>query len=120
VDRWQTFCYDELFDIKKGTRLTKQDQTPGSTPYIGSSRLNNGVTAHIGQAPAHPAGCITVSYNGSIAEAFYQPRPFFATDDVNVFYPKVPLAPEAASSSAHSFGKRHTATTTGASGRWRG
>ncbi len=85
-DHWHPFRYDELFEIEKGTRLTKQDQTPGSTPFIGSSRMNNGVTAHIGQTPAHPAGCITVSYNGSVAEAFYQPHPFFATDDVNVFY----------------------------------
>ena len=30
------------------------------------------------------------SYNGSIAEAFYQPVPFVASDDVNVLYPKFP------------------------------
>ena len=29
-----------------------------------------------------------MSYNGSIGEAFYQDEPFWASDDVNVFYPK--------------------------------
>ncbi|MEJ7783728.1 MAG: restriction endonuclease subunit S [Solirubrobacteraceae bacterium] len=96
TDDWRSFRYDELFDIKKGTRLTKQDQTDGSTPFVGSSRMSNGVTAHVGQECAHPAACITVSYNGSVAEAFLQPHAFFATDDVNVFYPKSPLTPERA------------------------
>jgi hypothetical protein len=29
--------------------------------------------------------------NGSVAEAFYQPEPFWASDDVNVFYPRFPI-----------------------------
>lgn len=29
---------------------------------------------------------ISLSYNGSVGEAFYQPKPFWATDDVNVLY----------------------------------
>ena len=36
----------------------------------------------------HPGNLITVNYNGSIGEAFYQPRPFVASDDVNILYPK--------------------------------
>jgi hypothetical protein len=40
----------------------------------------------------HPANVITVNYNGNgVAEAFYQPEPFFASDDVNVLYPKFEL-----------------------------
>ena len=34
------------------------------------------------------ANCITVNYNGSVGEAFYQSEPFWASDDVNVLYPK--------------------------------
>ncbi|MDR1159019.1 MAG: restriction endonuclease subunit S, partial [Syntrophomonadaceae bacterium] len=32
------------------------------------------------------ANCITVNYNGSVGEAFYQATPFWASDDVNVLY----------------------------------
>jgi hypothetical protein len=32
--------------------------------------------------------CITVNYNGSVGEAFYQSNPFWASDDVNVLYAK--------------------------------
>lgn len=42
--------------------------------------------------PLHPANVITVNYNGNgVAEAFFQPKPFWASDDVNVLYPKFPL-----------------------------
>jgi hypothetical protein len=61
---------------------------PGDVPYIGASDAYNGLTARIGQAPIHKGGTISVSYNGSVAEAFYQPSPYWATDDVNVLYPK--------------------------------
>jgi len=85
---WQKFTLQELFTIKKGQRLTKADMLPGDTPYIGASDTGNGITARIGQKPIHDAGTISVSYNGSVAEAFYQPEAFWATDDVNVLYPK--------------------------------
>lgn len=87
-NRWQEFRYDQIFDIKKGSRLTKADMTEGETPFIGASDARNGVTAYISKQPDHPANVITVAYNGSVAEAFYQPLPFCATDDINVLYPK--------------------------------
>lgn len=90
---WQWFQLSDLFEIKKGKRLTKQDMIPGTTLFIGSSDANNGLTALIGQEPIHEGNTISVCYNGSVAEAFYQPRPFWATDDVNVLYPKFPLNP---------------------------
>lgn len=94
---WKTFTLDDLFEIRKGQRLTKANMTPGATPYVGASETDNGITAQIGQPPIHKGGTITVSYNGSVAEAFYQPDPFWATDDVNVLYPKgYKLSPAAA------------------------
>jgi hypothetical protein len=97
TDRWLPFTFDQLFTIKKGQRLTKAEMIPGDTPYVGASDANNGVTARIGQKPIHDAGTISVSYNGSVAEAFYQPEPYWATDDVNVLYPKGDkLSPEMA------------------------
>ena len=75
-----------LFDIKKGKRLTAEDQTDGNTPYIGAIDSNNGLSNLIGQSPIHAGNTITLSYNGSVGEAFYQPVPYWATDDVNALY----------------------------------
>lgn len=88
VTEWKAFTLQSLFTIRKGQRLTKANMLPGTMPYIGASDTHNGVTAHIGQDAIHKGGTISVSYNGSVAEAFYQPVDYWATDDVNVLYPK--------------------------------
>jgi len=86
---WKWFRYDEIFDIKKGKRLTKADMIEGKINFIGASKYSNGLTAKISNNEhIHPANTITLSYNGSIGEAFYQAEPFWATDDINVLYPK--------------------------------
>ncbi len=65
---------------------------PGNINFIGATSLNNGLTALIANSSnLHPAGTITVTYNGSVGEAFYQTAPFWASDDVNVLYPKFPI-----------------------------
>ena len=92
ISSWTPFDLESLFDIKKGTRLTKAEMKPGNIPFIGATAFNNGVTARIGNNEyLHPANVITVSYNGSVGEAFYQEVSFWASDDVNVLYPKFPL-----------------------------
>ena len=86
---WRFFPIGDLFDIKKGTRLTKADMMPGEISFIGSSAANNGCTGKIGNRDhLHPPNTITVCYNGSVGEAFYQGESFWASDDVNVLYPK--------------------------------
>ena len=83
--KWGWFKYDDIFTIQKGKRLTKADMISGSTNYIGATDTNNGITDKIGNTEhIYEGNKITVSYNGSIAEAFYQADPFWATDDVNV------------------------------------
>ena len=86
VETWKDFCLGDYFEIKKGKRLTSDEQTEGSTPYIGAIDSNNGIANHIGQDAIHAGNTISLSYNGSVGEAFYQPKPFWATDDVNVLY----------------------------------
>ena len=66
--------------------MTSDDQTEGNTPYIGAIDSNNGIANYIGQDAIHAGNTISLSYNGSVGEAFYQPKPFWATDDVNVLY----------------------------------
>lgn len=76
TSEWKTFVLGDLFVVKKEKRLTAEQQIDGSTPYIGAIDSNNGVANHIGQAPVHEGNTISMSYNGSIAEAFYQPDHF--------------------------------------------
>ena len=87
---WEPFPIGQLFDIVKGTRLTKANMLSGDTNFIGASYENNGVTMHISnKGHIHPAGTITVSYNGAhTGVAFYQDEEFWASDDINVLYPK--------------------------------
>ncbi len=86
---WKPFSLNELFELKKGKRLTKANMTEGNFPFIGAIDKDNGYRQFIGQKPIHKANTITVNYNGNgVAEAFYQPKPFNCSDDVNVLYPK--------------------------------
>lgn len=89
IQNWKDFTLETLFTIVKGSRLTKKDMIEGNINYIGATAFNNGITNHIGNNEhIHPAGTLTVTYNGSIGQTFYQEKDFWATDDVNVLYPK--------------------------------
>ncbi len=85
---WKEFVLGDLFTIKKGKRLTAEDQEDGNNNYIGAIDSNNGIANHIAQAPIHKGNTISLSYNGSVGEAFYQKDPYWATDDVNALYSK--------------------------------
>ena len=88
IQGWGDFKVGDLFDIKKGKQLNLEDQTEGDTPYIGAISSNNGISNYIGQKPIHDGNTISLSCNGSIGEAFYQQKPFWASGDVNVLYCK--------------------------------
>ena len=49
TDSWRYFRLDRLFYIKKGKRLTAEDQEDGKNLYIGAIDSNNGVANHISQ-----------------------------------------------------------------------
>jgi len=86
VERWGEYTLGELFKFHKGKRLVKEDMTEGSVNFIGAISENNGVRQFIDVEPIFQPNCITVNYNGSVGEAFYQNEPFWASDDVNVLY----------------------------------
>lgn len=92
TEKWREFRYDDLFEIRKGNRLTKAEMKEGSTPFIGAIDSKNGHRQYVSAPPNHSENTITVAYNGNgVAEAFYQMVPFRASDDVNVLYPKFNL-----------------------------
>ena len=90
---WGEFVIGDLFDVIKGTRLTKADMKEGNIRFVGSSAMNNGETHRISNNDhLHPKNTITVCYNGSVGESFYQDEEFWASDDVNVLYPKFEMS----------------------------
>lgn len=88
ISEWKEYKMDALFKIEKGKRLTKADMIDGQDNYLGAISNNNGVRQKISASKLWKENCITVNYNGSVGEAFYQSKPFWASDDVNVLYAK--------------------------------
>lgn len=84
TSEWKEFLMSELFSIYKGKRLTKEDMEEGNINFIGAIESNNGVREKIGNGYLFKGNCLTVNYNGSVGEAFYQQSSFWASDDVNV------------------------------------
>lgn len=86
--QWSEYRMGDIFRFVKGRRLTKEDMIEGDTNYLGAIGENNGVRQHIQVEPGDISApnCITVNYNGSVGEAFYQSKPFWASDDVNILY----------------------------------
>ena len=84
---WKKFRLGDLFLIKKGKRLINSDKKCGVLPFVSAIDSNNGISCFIDKMPIHEGNVITVNYNGSVAESFYQFYPFWASDDVNVLYP---------------------------------
>lgn len=85
---WADYTMGYLFRFEKGKRLTKADMIPGDINYLGAISENNGVREKIETDYFWQPNCITVNYNGSVGEAFYQSEPFWASDDVNILYAK--------------------------------
>ena len=76
VTSWSSYKMDFLFRFAKGKRLTKADMIPGSINYLGAISENNGVREKIETDFYWEPNCITINYNGSVGEAFYQSMPF--------------------------------------------
>lgn len=85
---WRGYPMASLFRFVKGKRLIKADMIPGDLNYLGAVSENNGVREKIEVNYSWKPNCITINYNGSVGEAFYQSKPFWASDDVNVLYAK--------------------------------
>jgi hypothetical protein len=88
VKEWNEYKLNDLFDFSKGKRLTKAEMISGNVNFLGAISENNGIREKIKTDYFWNPNCITVNYNGSVGEAFYQDKPFWASDDVNVLYAK--------------------------------
>ena len=90
VSEWKQFKYTDLFDLEKGRGPSAADakHKPGNTPYIGASAENNGITIYSGHSPEHQGNVVTIATDGSVGEAFYQPKDFNATSNIMVLHLK--------------------------------
>jgi len=88
---WKYFLYSDIFDVCKGKRLVISNLDKGDTNFVSSTEYNNGISNKVDVKPNNIGNVITVNYDGSVGEAFYQPKPFWALDSVNVLYPKFQL-----------------------------
>lgn len=107
TNEWKWFRYDEIFIIRKGFYNKKPEEIKdGSLPFIGATDSNNGITMFTDietvdatsktgdnnnadlKDKIFASNCITVSNNGSVGYAFFQPQEFTCTHDVNPLYLK--------------------------------
>ncbi len=83
---WAEFLLEDIFNIKSGKRLTKNQMKSGNVPFIGASDSNNGITAFVGNNNVSAdENVLGVNYNGSVVENFYHPYRCLFSDDVKRF-----------------------------------
>lgn len=82
---WRPFFLTELFpQIQRGKRLKTENHSPGKTPYVSSSALNNGVDNFISNTEKVRifSDCISLANSGSVGSSFYEPFAFVASDHI--------------------------------------
>lgn len=82
---WAAFHIVDLFDkVQRGKRLKTEDHIVGSTPYISSTAINNGIDNFIGNTKnvRRYANCLSLANSGSVGSCFYEPFEFIASDHV--------------------------------------
>lgn len=107
TEKWKTFVYDKVFIIRKGFYNKKPDSSEGADiPFLGATDSNNGITSYHtidditsasktgddNNSPISekifPANAVCVTNNGSVGYAYYQPKEFTCSHDVNPLYRK--------------------------------
>ena len=102
---WKKFKFIEIFDIKKGFYNKKPECSQGKEiPFLGATDSNNGITGYYslddieassktGSEPNEDlnkkiflGNAVCVTNNGSVGYAYYQPRAFTCSHDVNPLY----------------------------------
>tara|TARA_B100002049_G_scaffold235030_1_gene218559 strand:- start:8754 stop:9848 length:1095 start_codon:yes stop_codon:yes gene_type:complete len=82
---WGEFRFQDIFNrIAQGRRLKKDNQTPGTIPFVMAGITNTGVVNYISNPVASfPRNSITVDIFGNV---FYRDYSFGAGDDTGVYW----------------------------------
>lgn len=113
VGVWQEFKLSEIFDMKNGYYNNKPEtikSMPSDTPipFLGATASNNGITDYCGiesirasnktcgddntlNGKLFKGNCITITNNGSVCHAYYQPVLFTSSHDETICIPKFDL-----------------------------
>lgn len=83
TDQWGAFYYEDIFSIERGEPHYLKNLKRGGYPYISATSKNNGASSFV-SIKNQLRNAITLSYDGSIGEAFYQPRQFLASEKIAV------------------------------------
>lgn len=83
TNNWKPFLYSELFSIERGESVYLKNTATGTVPYVSASATNNGITAYVDQKNQN-GNAISLAYDGSVGEAFYQPSSFLASEKIAV------------------------------------
>lgn len=105
ISNWKKFKFNKVFDVKKGFYNKKPETSyGGDIPFLGATDSNNGITGYYsledieaasktGADPndeinkkLFPGNAVCVTNNGSVGFAYYQPRTFTCSHDVNPLY----------------------------------
>ena len=80
---WKWFELHKLFKIERGESEYKYTFNKGIYPYISATSDNNGVSYWCDKFNSE-GNKITLSYDGSVGEAFFQHNHFFASEKIAV------------------------------------
>lgn len=94
VKSWKSIKLSDYFDICAGIYHYPDEYSEGNTPYITASNTDNGTAQYIDLEPDFEGNCIVTGKIG--CTAFYQPKAFCATSDVNIFKPLFHMTPKIA------------------------
>ena len=105
VSNWHEFVYSEIFDVQKGFYNKKPEHSfIGEIPFLGATERCNGVTEYYSiddieagsktgddnnvsiENKLFSGNALCVTNNGSVGCAFYQPKTFTCSHDVNPLY----------------------------------
>ena len=88
--KWSRFFISDVAEIISGRDIYDDERVAGTTPYIGSSALNNGITHFISNTnDTQEAECISVNRNGSVGYAFYHPYEALFSNDCRKLRPRI-------------------------------
>jgi hypothetical protein len=79
--KWCEFLIEDLFQVRRGKRLTKKDRKPGNIAFYSAAEYDNGVTDFISNPLFVEKNKILVTIFG---DAFFAEGEFTASDDVTI------------------------------------
>lgn len=80
---WKEFRLgdEKFFNIQRGTSVYLKNMEDGNIPYVSTTSENNGICAYKNRKN-RSGNLITLAYDGSIGEMFYQQDDFFASEKI--------------------------------------